>query len=549
MDRRIPPFINILISIVLLATFSACQDSTDEDQRLLKALNMIERSPDSAFLYLDSIKAPEKMDKASYANYYITLVQAKHKTYRDISKDTIIFDAVKYTDTYSENEAEKARANLYAACVLIENEDYTEALQYLLKANSFVKSTENNKLNALIKSQMGNTFYSENLQDSAISYYKQALNIYSTIKGEEHNLMGAIYKTAISFAIKQKYDSALYYNEKGLNIAEHLNDKVFKKVFLSNLGINYRENKMPKKAKNTLLSALKIDNKDNTHIYLSLSKAYNDLDKTDSALYYAKMAKSTLNEQIDIYTSLSINGHIADLYEKSGDYKNALRSFKVYNQFQQNIKNNMRSDNLLEVEKKYNLAEKEKELVKSKLNQQILLSVSLATILLLGAAAFFIVVMRNKHKQASQRNVLLHKQIESTLFVNNLYKYITDESTSFEKQVDTLSHNYSIKEKSSGYETIQNMLKSMKKQTQENLYESSLRFLQEQLINSKVLDVLKSNTSDLLLISLTVCRYDFKNIATLLGVSTNALHMRRQRLKEKLKNAGISDIEIAKILK
>ena len=536
--------------------FFACEDNnSNQDIKMLNiAKSIIYENPDSALIYLKRIQNPQKLNKSNLMKYHVALIQAKHKTYQDISKDSIIFEVAKYLNAHSNNKKEIANANLYAANVLIENKKYPEALKYLLTANSLVKESEDPRLTALINGNIGFTFYAENQQDSAISRYRKAFNIYSNIKDEKHNLMAIIYQIGLSFGIKQKLDSAIYYNQEGLKIAQETNDFEFEKTFLTNLASNYRYNKMPKESKNMFLSILNNGKNIDIPIYINLSRAYNDINMTDSALHYAKIAELILSKQkLDnddfLYQTVSLNKLLSTLYEKKGNQKEAFKHFKIYNKSQIDVKNNTNSNNLIEIEKKYNLAEKEKELVKSKLHQQILLSISLATILMLVIAALLIIVTRNKHKQASQRNALLHKQIESTLYVNDLYKYITNESVTFEKQLDTLAHNYSVKEKSAGYETIQRMLKSMKKQTQENLSDSSLKFLKEQSVNIKIINIIESNTSDLLLVSLTLCHYEFKDIASLLGITTNALHMRRQRLKEKLKNAGISDSEIQKTLK
>lgn len=555
MRKRIAPiFASALIMFTCL--FFACEDNnSNQDIKMLNiAKSIIYENPDSALIYLKRIQNPQKLNKSNLMKYHVALIQAKHKTYQDISKDSIIFEVAKYLNAHSNNKKEIANANLYAANVLIENKKYPEALKYLLTANSLVKESEDPRLTALINGNIGFTFYAENQQDSAISRYRKAFNIYSNIKDEKHNLMAIIYQIGLSFGIKQKLDSAIYYNQEGLKIAQETNDFEFEKTFLTNLASNYRYNKMPKESKNMFLSILNNGKNIDIPIYINLSRAYNDINMTDSALHYAKIAELILSKQkLDnddfLYQTVSLNKLLSTLYEKKGNQKEAFKHFKIYNKSQIDVKNNTNSNNLIEIEKKYNLAEKEKELVKSKLHQQILLSISLATILMLVIAALLIIVTRNKHKQASQRNALLHKQIESTLYVNDLYKYITNESVTFEKQLDTLAHNYSVKEKSAGYETIQRMLKSMKKQTQENLSDSSLKFLKEQSVNIKIINIIESNTSDLLLVSLTLCHYEFKDIASLLGITTNALHMRRQRLKEKLKNAGISDSEIQKTLK
>lgn len=542
-------FATIIIWCFIL---SSCTKKNPENKYIEIAEKIVVENPDSALIYLDSVITFGDLSKEYQMRYYVTLVQAKYKTYKDVSKDTMIFKATQYLNIYSDDNRQKAIANLYSGCVYKENNKFTKAMEHLLNAKSFANNTEDINLRALINSQTGETFYNENLPDSAISYMKQAFLLYSEIENKENEQMACAYLTVANYSMTNNHDSALHYIDIGLKIAEKTNNLHFKSRFLNSAGKNYRRKGLHQEAKSSLLQALEInqENKVFPTIYNNLSKTYYDLGQKDSALYYGKKAFEMYNDLKDNnpYRALTINLNLSELYEENNNFGEALKHFKLYNKAQQDIKNKMRSADLLAVEKKYNIAEKEKELVKTKLNEQIFLSVALALCLLLVGATLIIVVNRNRHKQARQKNKLLDKQVESILFVNNLYRYVTAESNAFEKQVDTLTHNLVVKEKSHGYEAIQNMIKTMKKKSQDNLHQSSLKFLQDQHLNEKILEVLDSNTSDLLLVSLLQCKYEFKNIATLLGSTINALHMRRQRLREKLKNAGISDNEIEKLL-
>jgi hypothetical protein len=56
----------------------------------------IETHPDSALALLDSIENPSQLNKSRYNRYMLLLLQAKDKSYQDITSDTAIFATKQY---------------------------------------------------------------------------------------------------------------------------------------------------------------------------------------------------------------------------------------------------------------------------------------------------------------------------------------------------------------------------------------------------------------------------------------------------------------------
>ena len=76
-----------------------------------KAQAVMETSPDTAAMYLDSILMPEKfLKKEKYMEYLVTKVQAKYKNYDNIKEDTNIF----ITKTYFDKTKKNLQMNMYA---------------------------------------------------------------------------------------------------------------------------------------------------------------------------------------------------------------------------------------------------------------------------------------------------------------------------------------------------------------------------------------------------------------------------------------------------
>ena len=85
-----------ILSFILLLS---CSRHNDAERLLSQAQAVMETSPDTAAMYLDSILMPEKfLKKDRYMEYLVTKVQAKYKNYDNIKYDTNIFETKKYFD-------------------------------------------------------------------------------------------------------------------------------------------------------------------------------------------------------------------------------------------------------------------------------------------------------------------------------------------------------------------------------------------------------------------------------------------------------------------
>ena len=58
---------------------------------LQNAETLIEEHPDSALVLLNEILEAHKLKKSVYYQYYLLQIQAKYKSYKDITSDTLIY--------------------------------------------------------------------------------------------------------------------------------------------------------------------------------------------------------------------------------------------------------------------------------------------------------------------------------------------------------------------------------------------------------------------------------------------------------------------------
>ena len=78
-------------------TLVSCKQRREAIRQLGCAQTIIETAPDSALVFLDSIRShPRVLDKRHRMEYETAMVQAKYKCYKDISEDTAVFEARRY---------------------------------------------------------------------------------------------------------------------------------------------------------------------------------------------------------------------------------------------------------------------------------------------------------------------------------------------------------------------------------------------------------------------------------------------------------------------
>lgn len=90
-------YIRLFIILILAFTCFACNPGSENAERyIFEAESLIDNKPDSALALLDSILYPENLNKEKFNKYNLLRIQARDKSNKDISKDTIIFNVKDY---------------------------------------------------------------------------------------------------------------------------------------------------------------------------------------------------------------------------------------------------------------------------------------------------------------------------------------------------------------------------------------------------------------------------------------------------------------------
>jgi len=321
----------------------------------------------------------------------------------------------------------KAEARLYStmgegyACV----GSYATALDLISKSAYIFDSLK-------IYRSLAQCYMSISMLYSRQKEYKEALKyaeITDSLYKKDNNEPGHYslkINEGILFKNMGEYDRAISTDMECMKFFK--DDSTVLTYIYTNLGIAQSMKGELQKAKQSLFTAFSIfkiypDAAGEVDACKELGKIYLKTGQIDSALYYSIRSRQICLEnkrpQDELKGCLEV---IFEAYEKKGDIANALKYHKEYEAVQDTMYNNLETSRYAEVETRFNVAEKNKELnelsaenelQKVKADQQHLLNVLLVSGLCLGIIIVLLII--NAYKRTLKKNRLLSEQQQALL--------------------------------------------------------------------------------------------------------------------------------------
>ncbi len=304
-----------------------------------------------------------------------------------------------------------------------------------------------------------------------------ALKLYREI-GDDVQIANSLNDISIVYANSEDYQKSLDYFKQALEIFKKMGDEKGESYALNNIGIIYQELGDEASAKKYFILSLKIKEKSN-NLY-GISRSYSNLgsisennEEWDEALLYylkadsiyiktkdihaqannyvaiarVKRSQGKVNEAIR-YANLGLKGGeevrafspmlsasklLASIEEKRGNYKVSLSYQKLYNRLADSLNDQTNKANLEELKAKFNLDEKEREIVLLKKEQELqqarIQSKNVITYSLTAGVVLLVLVVvllyyaykttRSKKNILAQKNKEIEQQREDLAKLNN----------------------------------------------------------------------------------------------------------------------------------
>ena len=322
--------------------------------------------------------------------------------------------------------------NSVGACYTNLN-DYKKALNCYFQVLKIAETQNNESEMGLASGNIGLVFKRIGNFEKAYAYFEKAIAIYSkindmrnlintyqsygTAKDSNNDQKGAIklYEKGLRLATKPEYDNLKYDLINGLGVA-YLAQKNYEKAidFLKQSLVYYRENENKRKLSIT-----------NLHYSEALTEApdeilkKNDINPSEKYNLAISLLKENvkIDEKLEIPESLMYDKELlAKIYEKKGDYKNALIEFKSFQNLKDSFAFSENREEAIKKEMQYE-ADKKETLAKAEIGKQKVIRNAIVTVslIVLIAGVFLFLGFRKRQKiKAEQKEILLKAEISET---------------------------------------------------------------------------------------------------------------------------------------
>lgn len=324
------------------------------DKVLENCQTAVDQYPDSISRFLDSVYSIGHLSSKQQKKYLLIKIQAKDLLMQNISQDTSIYSVKRY---YREKDDFKnlALASYYCGRVKEENDRNTEAMSDYLEAEEYTATINDRDLCGMIQLSIGSILSKQSRYSEATEQYLKSIG-YFTDSSNKKYLFKTYHLLADTYLLKPDADSAIYFYQKGLELARLSNDSLHMADFMQNIGIAYKHTGDFRKAINSFSSSCKFQTNptDKARLYLNLAEILSDIHKQDSALYAigrslkCQQQTGDLNLLSDIYKTLS------DIESKNSNHYQSMFFHQTYRQYLELHHNEQNNRELADLQGKYN---------------------------------------------------------------------------------------------------------------------------------------------------------------------------------------------------
>ncbi|MDD5183758.1 MAG: hypothetical protein PHS84_00680 [Paludibacter sp.] len=526
----------ILFLSIFCMLLSACGIHYTDHAVILKAESLLTEHPDSAFKLLNTIDKPEHLSKSDYAAWCLHYTQARYKLYMDIKSDSLIQVAVDY---YAKTDLKKYSGTSYymLGCVseLLHNNE--KAMLAYKNALLALENTGEYNISGLATINMGYIYIQDKNYYEAGLCFKKSLELFKLSGNKKYQISSYLEISIMLLQLEQPFDSVMYYSDRALKLAEEVNDTVLYYYITSQQGeLLYKKNK--REAVNKILVGFNHcpDLRSRNASYLAY--LYTELNKADSATFYLRIAHE---EKGVSETEVLKNLAEAAVYEKRKNFEQAYYSFQQAYLRQDSIFYIKQKSQLYQIDKQFDLSEKEKENAELKIaNRNVIIGIGFLIILILIILLVFQRInIRNKRKlteleikQQKTAFELREKELENSkkqeLLLLKLQQKI-DITVRFNK---LQQGSFEPKKQAVFMEELTNELILTKDEWQDYIDEAN------SLFNNRITDLKEKHKdltpSDLIVIVIIGMGIDISDGCLLLNLSKETMYKRRKRIKKRL---------------
>lgn len=421
----------ILVLILLTSSFSFPQKSTiDSLENVLKNANT-----DSVKINaeLDLITLYASVDSTMYEKYLAQLLndlnnenlKLPYTLYYKIGKffeysKNDFYTAIKFYELASSSAKEENNLQLYLeyngwlGYTILKAGDFQRATEILLYSISFAETNE--IINKLPRLYVLTAFAYRDISDyeKAEHYFKKTIEISNKI-GDSSDIHTSLHEIGNLFSLRGDYKTANDYHLKALEIRKRQNLENLLVFSYNDISYNYIQldslDKAMQFANLAENCALKLNNKWILfHVYINkliINKKLNKVAEAEKILRKMREIAGELRTK-PVYSDLYF--HHYDFYKSINRFQDALKYHELYLAYKDSLSNDEIKKNIYNLDKKYESAQKDLEILKSQefIKRQRIIIITI--IIFLIVVFIFLLIFYKQYRQIKKVNQQLEKQ-------------------------------------------------------------------------------------------------------------------------------------------
>lgn len=535
-----------LLILLPVSLFFSCVGDRIASETMDRAEILLEANPDSAYILLNEVKTPDRLNERQFARWCMLYCRAADKLFKDMLYTEQLDRALVGYKSHGAAE-QQAWMGLYLGRSYVKDKLFIPAMKAYSDALSLAKEKYLYDVAGYICSYMADLYTYTGQRSEERRKFEEAAEFFKQA-GNERSYAFALRDVAKTWAFDDSLSLALHYMLIADSVITRFQDLRGISSISNGLGNIYDLMGDVEKARAYYSRSLSSDTMDQVPSYLALSDLYYNESLLDSARYYLALATGP---SLNPYTSIDCF-YLGYLIEKeAGDTEKALSLLEQYQAKKDSLYDQQKQVDIIDAEKRHDVVTVVQDNKKLVAEKQFLFALAVIICLLLivgyqlrdrkrrleiNRQQQFLEEEKNRHeKQEAEQEGRLRE-----LTAEMERKAAAHEDTSEYKKEITVLRVEKLKQ-SSLFETMKERCRKVKPDIEQKLNEEEWRSL-IRLIDSLFPNVsvfMKENTLGLTKTETKICYLSFLDLhlneeAVLLGVSSDSANKFRSRTRRKL---------------
>ena len=305
------------------------------------------RNPDSVLSSLQAID-PEQLSRGEQAWYYLLKTEAEDKLYRDHTTDSLIAFARDYYASTGDIPR-LAKAFYLSGRIHTDWKEWERATEEFLKAKELTEESRDWGLKGRIEEYLGYVSWKNDLDETALSYYKQAYSYYLRTNNNV-DIAYALKGMGNAWGSLKQMDSTFLTLEKALKVAEKTDEWQLKAELYRRIGFLYREKRNYKTSEKYTRKAIAISIDVPVLYYTDLCNLYLQTNQYDSIYVFAQ---KILLSNPDLRSRCLANYYLSEWAQNVGCLEDAIQYRKKYETLADSIRHQKNTELVGERQHKY----------------------------------------------------------------------------------------------------------------------------------------------------------------------------------------------------